>query len=51
MTSPRVERTWIHTVGYGRFRGEWVKDFSVTKVVYQKIAELLVFVGTNTAHH
>ena len=51
MTSPRVERTWIHTVGYGRFRGEWVKDFSVTKVVYQKIAELLVFVGTNTVTH
>ena len=25
MTSQRVERTWIHTGGYGRFRGEWVK--------------------------
>ena len=26
MTSQRVERTWIRTGGYGRFRGEWVKD-------------------------
>ena len=25
MTSQRVERTWIRTDGYGRFRGEWVK--------------------------
>ena len=24
MTSQRVERTWISTDGYGRFRGEWV---------------------------
>ena len=22
----RVERTWIGTGGYGRFRGEWVKE-------------------------
>ena len=36
---------------HGRFRGEWVKDFSDTKFVYQKIAELLVFVGTNTVMH
>ena len=26
MTSQRVERTWIRTGGYGRFRGEWVKQ-------------------------
>ena len=26
MTSQRVERTWIRTGGYGRFRGEWVKE-------------------------
>ena len=26
MTSQRVERTWIRTGGYRRFRGEWVKD-------------------------
>ena len=26
MTSQRVERTWIHTGGYGRFRAEWVKN-------------------------
>ena len=51
MTSKRVERTWIHMGGYGRFRGEWVKDFSDTKVVYQKIVELLVFVWTNTVTH
>ena len=25
MTSQRIERTWIRTGGYGRFRGEWVK--------------------------
>ena len=25
MTSQRVEKTWIRTGGYGRFRGEWVK--------------------------
>ena len=25
MTSQRVERTWIRTGGYRRFRGEWVK--------------------------
>ena len=28
-----------------------LKDFSDTKLVYQKIAELLVFVGTNTVTH
>ena len=28
MTSQRVERTWIRTGGYGRFRGEWVKHVS-----------------------
>ena len=26
MTSQRVERTWIRTGSYGRFRGEWVND-------------------------
>ena len=26
MASQRVERTWIRTGGYGRFRGEWVKS-------------------------
>ena len=26
MTSQRVERTWIRTGGYGRFRCEWVKE-------------------------
>ena len=27
MTSQRVERTWIRTGSYGRFRGEWVNHF------------------------
>ena len=26
MTSQWVERTWIRTGGYRRFRGEWVKE-------------------------
>ena len=30
MTSQRVERTWIRTGGYGRFRGEWVKRLAYT---------------------
>ena len=29
MTSQRVERTWICTGGYGRFRGEWVNDDTI----------------------
>ena len=32
MTSQRVERTWIGTGGYGRFRGEWVK-YQVTSLL------------------
>ena len=28
MTSQRVERTWIRTGGYGRFRGEWVNGLN-----------------------
>ena len=34
MTSQRVERTWIRTGGYGRFRGQWVKwtDESLSRV-------------------
>ena len=27
MTSQWVERTWIRTGGYGRFRGEWVNNY------------------------
>ena len=30
--SQRVERSWIHTGGYGQFRGEWVKLFSVCQL-------------------
>ena len=30
MTSQRVERTWIRTRGYGRFRGEWVNVINPT---------------------
>ena len=29
MTSQRLERTWIRTGGYRRFRGEWVKRTSL----------------------
>ena len=29
MTSRGLERTWIRTGGYGRFRGEWVKSSNV----------------------
>ena len=36
MTSQRVERTWIRTGGYGRFRGEWVKYGTRLSVVYAK---------------
>ena len=31
MTSQWVERTWIRTGGYGRFRGEWVKGLKPCK--------------------
>ena len=31
MTSQRVERTWIRTGGYGRFRGEWVNCVIIKK--------------------
>ena len=29
MTSRGLERTWIRTASYGRFRGEWVKELSI----------------------
>ena len=35
MTSQRVERTWIRTGGYRRFRGEWVNSiFRESKLLY-----------------
>ena len=34
MTSQRVERTWIRTGDYGRFRGEWVKNFWIIYFKY-----------------
>ena len=34
MTSQRVERTWIRTGGYGRFRGEWVKYHYLHLIVF-----------------
>ena len=40
MTSQRVERTWIHTGGYGRFRGEWVDKYFVHKLFIQKYPEI-----------
>ena len=46
MTSKRVERTWIRTGGYGRFRGEWVKDVSFIicslKLVDDKISNVIL---------
>ena len=33
--SQRVERTWIRTGGYGRFRGEWVKIVVANRLVYE----------------
>ena len=43
MTSQRVERTWIRTGGYGRFRGEWVKVDDRLMIVYVAINFLLCF--------
>ena len=37
MTSRRVERTWIRTGGYGRFRGDWVNE-----VIFQTLNVLEV---------
>ena len=34
MTSQRVERTWIRTGGYSRFRGEWVNEFVKCAMTY-----------------
>ena len=34
MTSQRVERTWIRTGGYGRFRGEWVKSGRILDILW-----------------
>ena len=43
MTSQRVERTWIRTGGYGRFRGEWVnrvRKYAKFGVFYAKIVQM-----------
>ena len=37
MTSQRVERTWIRTGGYGRFRGEWVKVTATSQFKFQDV--------------
>ena len=37
MTSQRVERTWIRTGGYGRFRGEWVKKREVKSTEEKRV--------------
>ena len=39
MTSQWVERTWIRTGGYGRFRGEWVK---VSRVIDSSDNSILI---------
>ena len=40
MTSQRVERTWIRTDSYGRFRGEWVKLRINMKISARKVLRL-----------
>ena len=46
MTSQRVERTWIRTGGYGRFRGEWInhtgneRNFKFNGQVLAKLVSL-----------
>ena len=40
MTSQRVEKTWIRTGSYGRFRGEWVKCSLAFKMLYRKIPKI-----------
>ena len=43
MTSQWVERTWIRTGGYGRFRGEWVNKLHLNyKLAWHQIFGLLV---------
>ena len=42
MTSQRVERTWIRTGGYGRFRGEWVKIIESSRC-RQKVLNWICF--------
>ena len=44
MTSQWVERTWIGTGGYGRFRGDWVNKL---QIVQNSAARLL----TSTKKH
>ena len=43
MTSQWVERTWIRTGGYGRFRGEWVKVLSGYFYVSLNLTGILSF--------
>ena len=40
MTSPAVEETWIHTGGYGRFRGKMVK-LDLVKIALEGNPKLL----------
>ena len=35
-----VERTWIHKGGYGRFRGEWVKEEGIIQNSRSKMADV-----------
>ena len=42
MTSQRVERTWIRTGGYGRFRGEWVNKRKFIKWISKYIICVVV---------
>ena len=53
MTSQRVERAWIHTGGYGWFRGEWVNklqplsEFLTTNQLTSNITPRLHFTHLN----
>ena len=45
MTSQRVERTWIRTGGYGRFRGEWVNTLKYKNLFTQAKSSRFLYVG------
>ena len=51
MMSQRVEGTWIRTGGYGRFRGEWVKNnrtddiTNIQEDLNVKLIRLIVLTG------
>ena len=44
MTSPRIERTWIRTGGYGWFRAEWVNKPAMCKISHRHFFSIMLFV-------